>query len=340
MASYKKKHSILGLLPLFKVVEEYGVDPEKLLAKRGWSIDGMTGAAIIDQDFELQIVADALEQTDDPLLGLKVGAEVSFTAYGIYAMLLMTAPTLAEATKVSVQFQALSLLFSQMTLKQDGDYIEVCYFAPEAKPDLRRFIADRDMMGAFVFLQEMATEEEQRLIQMGTTRERPSEKDCRVFRKYFGKDITFGCSYSYFRIPHHMLSRRQKHGNELAHKLYKIQAFEMLNQFYPDVEDTVARIKQVISGYDSSYPSLPEMAKMFGCSERTLRRKLDEADTSYRDLLDEHKKARALDMLSAKDVSVNELSNALGYTEAASFLRAFKRWTGTTPKQYVAQNIS
>ncbi len=79
----------------------------------------------------------------------------------------------------------------------------------------------------------------------------------------------------------------------------------------------------------------PEVAKMFGVSERTMRRKLDEANTSYRELIDEHKKNRALDMLSSSVISVNELAESLGYAESASFLRAFKRWTGSTPKQYV-----
>ncbi|MFT7315081.1 MAG: hypothetical protein ACI9J5_003237, partial [Paraglaciecola sp.] len=45
----KKQQSILGLIPLFKVIEEQGKDPEELLRRRGWSLAKMSGAAVIDQ---------------------------------------------------------------------------------------------------------------------------------------------------------------------------------------------------------------------------------------------------------------------------------------------------
>ena len=129
----------------------------------------------------------------------------------------------------------------------------------------------------------------------------------------------------------------QKHGNVLAHQLYRVQAYELLKKFYPDADDIVAQTKQIIQGYESRFPTVPEVASMFGISERTYRRKLDAADTSYRKILDEHKKKRCLDMLASKTISVNTLVDVLGYAESASFLRAFKRWTNMTPKQYIKQ---
>jgi AraC-like DNA-binding protein len=44
-------------------------------------------------------------------------------------------------------------------------------------------------------------------------------------------------------------------------------------------------------------------------------------------------------MLASKTVTVNQLAEALGYSESASFLRAFKRWTGTTPKLYIKHQL-
>ena len=70
-------------------------------------------------------------------------------------------------------------------------------------------------------------------------------------------------------------------------------------------------------------------------SERTLRRKLDAVQVSYRSLLDEHRKERALSMLVSRSASIQQMAEALGYAEDASFLRAFKRWTGLTPRQYL-----
>lgn len=331
----KKQQSILGLLPLFTAIEKLGKDPSLILEKRGLSFDALNGSAVIDQTLELDIVRDAIDMLQDPLLGIKAGSQVSFTSYGTYAMLLMTAPNFMEALQVGVQFQSLSLLFSQMTLHVSPKYIEVRYTLPESEGDLRSFIADRDLMGTFTFIKEMVEEPKRYILAIGTARPKPNKPLDEEYKRYIPFDIEFDQVNNWIRLSKSILTMEQKHGNKLAHQLYRVQAYELLRKFYPDSDDVVAQTKQIIQGYETHYPSVPDVAKMFGVSERTYRRKLDEANTSYRQILDEHKKKRCLDMLVSKKVSVNKLVEVLGYSESASFLRAFKRWTGTTPKQYV-----
>jgi AraC-like DNA-binding protein len=330
----KKNQSILGLIPLFKVIEEQGQDPEELLRRRGLSLAKMSGAAVIDQDLELDIVSEAIEMLDDPILGIKVGSQVTFTSYGTYAMLLMSAPTFLETLKIGVQFQSLSLLFSHMTLHTEQDFIELRYTLPEANPKLKQFIADRDLMGTYIFIRELLEQPKDYFMGAGTARPKPTERILSAYQQYIDFDLKFNQAYNWVRLSRKVLNLDQKYGNHLAHQLYKVQAYELLRKFYPDSEDIVAQTKQIIEGYGAHYPTVPEVANMFGVSERTYRRKLDEANTSYRALLDEHKKNRCLNMLSQKNISVNELADVLGYAESASFLRAFKRWTGTTPKRY------
>lgn len=330
----KKKQSILGLLPLFSAIEKLGEDPSMLLKKRGLSFETLSGSAVIDQTLELEIVCDAIALLQDPLLGIKAGSQVSFTSYGTYAMLLMTAPSFMDALKAGVQFQSLSLLFSQMTFHVFPSYIEIRYTLPEANNALRSFIADRDLMGTFTFIKEMIDEPNLYLLGIGTARPKPDVKVFAEYQKYIPFEVEFDQVNNWIRLSKSILSMAQKHGNHLAHQLYRVQAYELLRKFYPDADDIVAQTRQIIQGYEIHYPSVPEVAKMFGVSERTYRRKLDDANTSYRSLLDEHKKKRCLDMLASKTVSVNKLVEVLGYSESASFLRAFKRWTGTTPKAY------
>jgi len=331
----KKKQSILGLLPLFTAIEKLGEDPSVLLKKRGLSFESMSGSAVIDQILELEIVSDAIELLQDPLLGMKAGSQVTFTSYGTYAMLLMTAPSFMEALKVGVQFQSLSLLFSHMTLHVLPKYIEVRYTLPESNDALRAFIADRDLMGTFMFIKEMIDEPERYVLGIGTARPKPEKIVHAEYKQYIPFEVQFDQVNNWIRLSKSVLDIKQKHGNKLAHQLYRVQAYELLRKFYPDSDDIVAQTQQIIQGYESNYPCAPELAKMFGVSERTYRRKLDAANTSYRNLLDEHKKKRCLDMLASKTVSVNKLVEVLGYSESASFLRAFKRWTAMTPKQYI-----
>ena len=334
-----KQQSILGLIPLFEVIEAQGKDPEELLRRRGLSLAKMSGAAVIDQSLELDIVSEAIEMLDDPILGIKVGNQVTFTSYGTYAMLLMSAPTFLDTLKVAVQFQSLSLLFSHVTLHFEKDFIELRYTLPEAKPKLKQFIADRDLMGSYIFIREMIDNPKKYFMEAGTARPKPSGRTLSAYQQYIDFDLKFDQAYNWIRLPRAILKLKQKYGNHLAHQLYRVQAYELLRKFYPDAEDVVAQTKQIIEGYESHYPTVPEVANMFGVSERTYRRKLDEAKTSYRAILDEHKRNRCLDMLSQTQIPVNELADVLGYAESASFLRAFKRWTGTTPKRYKSSTL-
>lgn len=329
-----KKQSILGLLPLFSAIEKQGKDPSVLLQKTGMTLDALSGSALIDQSVELDIVQEAIDLVEDPLLGLKAGSQVSFTSYGTYAMLLMTAPNFMDALKSGVEFQSLSLLFSQMSMHVLPDFIEIRYTLPESKGPLRAFIADRDLVGTFTFMKEMIEEPTRYILGIGTARPQPEQAQLREYRRYMPFEVNFDQVNNWIRLSKSLLKIPQKHGNELAHKLYRVQAYELLRKFYPASDDIVAQTKQIIQGYEAHYPSAAEVASLFGVSERTYRRKLDEANTSYRDLLDEHKKQRCLDMLASRTVSVNQLVEALGYSESASFLRAFKRWTGTTPKLF------
>ncbi|WP_334028625.1 helix-turn-helix domain-containing protein [Alteromonas sp. P256] len=333
---FKRKRSILGLLPLFKVLEEQGRSPQSILAARGLSLDNLTGAAMIDTNLELDIVGDAIELLNDPILGVKVGSQVSFTSYGTYAMLLMTADTFLESARVAAQFQHLSLLFSHMTLHFDSQGLEVRYTVPDAPRKLRDFIADRDLMGTYIFMREFLAEAPHVLVG-GTVRSKPERHHLATYKKYLNFDVSFDQPYNWFRIPASMLRLSQQHSNVWAHKLYKAQAYELLNTFYPAQQNLVTQVKTLIAGYQSGYPSACELAKIMGMSERTLRRKLDAAGASYRNIIDAQQQKRAIDMLSSQRLSIATIASQLGYAEPASFLRAFKRWTGLTPKRFLQQ---
>jgi AraC-like DNA-binding protein len=69
-------------------------------------------------------------------------------------------------------------------------------------------------------------------------------------------------------------------------------------------------------------------------SARTLRRRLQEAGTSYREVLDATRCELARRYLSDASLPVGAVSFMLGFAEPSTFHRAFKRWTGMTPAQF------
>jgi AraC-like DNA-binding protein len=69
-------------------------------------------------------------------------------------------------------------------------------------------------------------------------------------------------------------------------------------------------------------------------SARTLQRRLHDEATSFAALLDTFRREASVRLLRERDLSVEEVAFMLGYSEPSSFYRAFRRWTGQTPRIY------
>jgi AraC-like DNA-binding protein len=75
-------------------------------------------------------------------------------------------------------------------------------------------------------------------------------------------------------------------------------------------------------------------------SPRTLGRKLEREGTTFKELLDDLRRRLALRYVGASDLALSEIAFLLGFSQAAAFHRAFKRWTSQTPLEYRRANRS
>jgi len=78
--------------------------------------------------------------------------------------------------------------------------------------------------------------------------------------------------------------------------------------------------------------SIAEIARRMGMSRATLYRKLKQEGVSYERLLDEVRRRMALHYLTDQNASVSKTAYLLGFSDPAAFSRAFKRWTGKSPR--------
>jgi AraC-like DNA-binding protein len=79
--------------------------------------------------------------------------------------------------------------------------------------------------------------------------------------------------------------------------------------------------------------NMDAIAEKIGLSRQTLFRQLKAEDTTFEKVLDELRHRLALQYLRGKKASVNETAYLVGFSEPAAFSRAFKRWTGTNPRE-------
>ncbi len=84
---------------------------------------------------------------------------------------------------------------------------------------------------------------------------------------------------------------------------------------------------------------LGTVARDLAVSERTLRRRLRESGLSYRVLLDAVRSERALSLVAERRYTVTMMAQLLGFSDATSFARAFRRWTGSLPHEYTRNSL-
>ncbi len=93
------------------------------------------------------------------------------------------------------------------------------------------------------------------------------------------------------------------------------------------------RVLDLIIGHFPQTPTQTQIADKLGISVRTLQRKLDTLNTSYRELLEQARKQVAHECLQM-NISVFETAKKLGFRNASNFSRAFKTWHGIAPSDY------
>lgn len=81
-----------------------------------------------------------------------------------------------------------------------------------------------------------------------------------------------------------------------------------------------------------NWPTFETLAQSLNMSPATLRRQLRIDGQSFRSIKDELRSAQAQKMLSEGKLNVTEISYELGYSEPSSFFRAYRKWTGRSPR--------
>jgi AraC-like DNA-binding protein len=94
------------------------------------------------------------------------------------------------------------------------------------------------------------------------------------------------------------------------------------------------KIRHELLFTDGDFPTLNQLAHRINMPERTIRRRLTTEGASYKDILSDIRRQKAFDLIAAGDLSMENISARLGYSDVSSFYHAFKTWTGGTPANF------
>ena len=161
-------------------------------------------------------------------------------------------------------------------------------------------------------------------------RRRPA--DVRPYREFFGAPLRFDSVQAGMVFPQAWLQHPIAAADPFLHALLADRAAAALKVQDPLLCDDVRRTIRLL--LMSNQCSREAVARRLGMHPRTLGRRLQECDATFQQLLDQTRLEIARQLLRGTRSSVARISTTLGYHDPTVFTRAFRRWTGTTPRAY------
>jgi AraC-like DNA-binding protein len=160
------------------------------------------------------------------------------------------------------------------------------------------------------------------------------------YDRIFGVPLFFGSHMNAFLIDEAFLNMRLPRTNPYLAEIMSARAEELLKSLETS-KTTRGRVENLLVPVLHTGEATVEMiASKLGVSRQTLFRKLKTEGVTFEQVLDELRHQLALYYLNGKKVSVNQTAYLVGFSEPASFSRAFKRWTGSSPRTYVSRCVS
>jgi AraC-like DNA-binding protein len=277
------------------------------------------------------------QQSGQPHLGLLVGLTLSVSSYGVLGHAMLSGATVKEAITLGLEFYRLTSSFMTLSSQDNGNVFSVIGQADYHLPALSRF-APEELLVGFTNVSRQLLGDDFSPVAIYFSSPQPDYLD--ELQAFFRCPLFFQHPYCRFDLAQSVLPLPLKTANALtASQLIRLcQSLLAQDDSSPaKANDLLTSIQGVIKAKPGYWPSMSEVAKVLALSERTLRRRLQDLGTDYQQQLDNTRQQLARQLVTNPQVTVEQLAAVLGYSEAASFRRAFHRWFAMSPQMYRQQ---
>ncbi|WP_366919535.1 AraC family transcriptional regulator [Hydrocarboniphaga sp.] len=336
MSFWDFKRSTASARLLVEFGRERGMAAEPLLRGSGLSLPQLDDPNTeLSAAQELRVIGNLLRLSEGPSrFGIEVGLRYHFSTYGLWGYGLISSATVADALRLALRFLPLTYAFTLITLHEEGELAVLSFGEPDLAPDLRRFLVERDMAAAATLMREIAGPD----LMISRLRFRAPEpkrppKAATELRSLFGTQPSYGAATNSLAFDRVFLPRALPQANPITAAMCHQLCSELLERRRAR-SSTASLVRQYLSVPGSVAPDLASMARLGNTSERTLKRRLKNESTSFRELLAESRRAMADEMLRDSRLSLTEIAMRLGFADLSSFSQAFKRWHGVAPTYY------
>jgi AraC-like DNA-binding protein len=278
-------------------------------------------------------ISNVLAINDTLAFWLDTETQVSISDYGLLGYAMVSSETLGRAIQIAVKYH-----------KTAGAMFDLQFFRDKNEAVLRlehflvggvvgQYLAEEIFLGIAPLI-ELLLGKSFKPSQLAFNYR--SSVPLKHYENAFNCDIKMDQQYCDYRFDVKFLDEKLAAADTNVARSCEEACRKLLIQM--DIEDDlVSRICHLLLSTPGEFPNLGMVAESLSIGTRTLRRRLKELGTSYQKVLDDVKKELAIEYLQTTSLSVQEISDLLGYSEVTNFRRAFVKWVKLSPYQYRRQ---
>ena len=306
------------------LIRQFGVDPAPILAVAGLNAADLDRASNrIPHEAAMRLLNEAAARTGCPHFGLLLGRAWHLSDTGVAGELMRDSPTVGQALNELVVYQHLNSDGALAFLLQRGGVADLGYAVYVACAESASQLYDAAIAVAVNLIRELCGDAWS-----------PSEvflahsapADVAPYRQHFRVPLRFDSEFCAIRFPSSWLAQPIEGADAQRLQLARARA-EAADKavFVQRVSRALRRL--LLHGKSSG----ADVALALAMHRRTLNRRLGAEGTTFQQVLDRVRFAVAKELLEDSGVAMHDIAAALGYAGLAPFMRAFRRWTGTTP---------
>lgn len=327
------ERSITGILPILRYAIDHGVKKESVLEGSGITeTDLLDFQTKISLSQELKLIRNLIIYRPHPETAWELGRYFDASSHGTIGNMIAHAPTIGDIFHGLLEFFILSHSYLRLYSETVGKKIRVYLIAPHLPNDLLPFLLERDLASGFAVSRLRAHNFLEKFI-TGVSFSHAPRTDIELYKNQFIDNLAFNKPVSYFETDSNLLSMPLGNKDEYKFELYRQQCqaeFTLLNEKRFYLSDRVKLYIQSAGGK----VGLEDVAKQMNMSERSLRRQLEEEGLSFSQIKNQYHLQQSLYLLRDRELGIDKIAELIGYSEACTFIRAFKKWTGLSPANY------
>ena len=283
-------------------------------------------------DEQIQILENALQYSDDPCLGLRVGSRLTPAAHGPMGYLASSSPNLLAALHAFQSFLPTRVSFARLVLRRDADDMLVeCHFDLPMRAAVLRCVAETCATAFFACAAFIIG----RPLHEAETHFAHADPGPKAgYQHYLPGRVVCASAEMMLRIPIATCEIPNASANRESYALAQAQCERLLPELRDHPDSLRRRIETLMLSHPGSPLTEDAAAAALFISKRTLARRLKAEGTGFRQIRDDVLARQARNFLLDDRLSVDATAALLNYHDSANFRRAFKRWFGVSPDRY------